>query len=60
MTTAEHEAIRDDAQQRLRELRAVARSLWPDRDDAHVASELTVLIGQIRQAENALNEDADR
>jgi two-component SAPR family response regulator len=52
---AEQQAIRLDAATRLDELRAVAQSLWPDRDDPHVSSELTVVMGQIRQAEQALN-----
>ena len=56
MTAAEQQAVRADAEQRLGELRAVARSLWSDRDDPHVASELSVVMGQIRQAERALND----
>ncbi len=42
MNATQQQAIRDDAERRLEELRAVAKSLWVDRDDAHVASELTV------------------
>jgi hypothetical protein len=50
----EQQAIKRDAGARLLELRKLARALYPDRDDAEVMSELTVVIGQIRQAEREL------
>jgi hypothetical protein len=50
----EQEAIRADAEQRLAELRAVARALWPSRDDPEVLSELVNVMNQIRAAECAL------
>lgn len=53
-TEPELEAIRLDAQQRLVELRRVAAALWGDRDDPAVLSELTAILGAIRQAEAAL------
>ena len=55
MTTAQQQAIRDDAERQLIELRAVARVLWPDRDDPLVQSELTVIESQIAAAEAVLN-----
>jgi len=45
-----------DAEQRLAELRAVARTLWPDRDDPVVMSELVAVIDQIRCAEDAIKQ----
>lgn len=54
MSTAETDAVRTDAEQRLGELRAAARDLWPHREDAAVMSELVVVMGQIRGAEQAL------
>lgn len=54
MTDAERQAQREDARRRLAELRAVARALWPDREDAEVMSELTAVVGQIRAAEAVL------
>lgn len=36
---------------RVRELRAAIRSLWPDRDDATVMSELVALMAQLRRVE---------
>lgn len=50
----EQDAIRVDAEQRIAELRNVARELWRDRDDPAVMSELVGVIGQLRQAEQAL------
>ena len=58
-TGEEREAACDDARRRLAELRAVARALWPDRDDPDVLSELTAIVGAIRQAERQLKA-ADR
>ncbi len=54
MTPAEQQAIRTDAEKRLKELRARAARLIPDSDDSFVLSELHSVIGQIRQAEEAL------
>lgn len=54
--TKEHTAIQTDAEQRITELRAVARELWPDRDDAHVMSELLSVISRLRQAESELKQ----
>ena len=57
----EQTAIVSDAETRVAELRAVARRLWPDRDDGMVLSELTVVLGQLRAAEAELgrvNRDA--
>lgn len=54
-TTTEQAGIKADAQRRLTELRAVARRLWPDRDDAAVLSELVTVMDQIRSAEQALS-----
>jgi signal transduction histidine kinase len=47
-------AIQADAEQRVAELRAVARRLFPDRDDGRVLSELHSVLGQLRQAESEL------
>ena len=52
--TAERDAIRADATRRLPELRNAARRLQRDQDDAQVLSELTVVRGQVRQAEAIL------
>jgi hypothetical protein len=52
--SAEVEAIRADAERRLRELRALREVLVPDRDDAYVLSELVTIDSQIRAAERAL------
>lgn len=52
---SEQMAFRAEARQRLAELKRVRAVLWPDRDDcAEVLSELVVIQGQIRQAEQAL------
>ncbi len=48
---AEALAVERDLLQHADELRAVAKRLWPDRDDAHVRSELVVVLEQLRQAE---------
>lgn len=53
-TAAELEAIRADPARRLTELRRVRALLWPDRDDAEVLSELTVIQSQILAAEREL------
>lgn len=53
-TPTEQEAIRVDAEQRLDGLRQAAVRLWPHREDAVVCSELTVILGQIRAAEQEL------
>lgn len=52
MTTTQTE--RPDAEVRLRELRAAIAALWPDRDDAGVISELTVLVAELRRAEQGV------
>jgi hypothetical protein len=57
MTPAEVAAVREDASRRLEELRAVAKSLWCDRDDPAVMSELVVVMGEIRGAERELRAD---
>jgi len=54
--TAEQAAIVADAEQRLEELRRVARDLWPNRDDAFVMSELVSVMSAIRQAERAIKQ----
>ena len=54
MTSAEAAAVRADAERRLVELRRVARALWRDRDDPVVLSELTSILGAMRQAEQVL------
>jgi hypothetical protein len=59
-TPTEASAIQVDAELRVRELRAVAGRLWPDRDDPHVMSEYAVVEGQIRQAEQALADEPVR
>lgn len=51
MTGEERLAALEDARRRLGELRAVARDLWPHRDDPDVLSELTSVVGALRQAE---------
>ena len=51
---SERDALVRDARQRLAELRQVAETLWPDRDDPQVLSELTAIISQIRAAEAAI------
>jgi hypothetical protein len=47
-------AILADAKARLKELRAVAETLRPDRDDPQVLSELVTIESAIRAAEAAL------
>jgi hypothetical protein len=54
MTSAEVQAIRRDARDRLNELVAVRDLLAPDRDDPLVMSELTVIESQIKAAKEAL------
>jgi hypothetical protein len=54
MTSAEVQAIRRDARDRLNELVAVRDLLMPDRDDPVVLSELTVIESQIKAAKEAL------
>jgi len=54
--TAEQAAIVADAEQRLEELRRVARDLWPNRDDVFVMSELVSVMSAIRQAERAIKQ----
>lgn len=54
-TSSEQQAIRDDAERRLAELRAVERELLPDQEDAMVNSELVVIRSEIAAAEAALN-----
>jgi hypothetical protein len=56
----EIEAIARDAEHRLPRLRALARTLWPHRDDAEVMSELVVVMGQIRSARQALTRGGER
>jgi uncharacterized protein (DUF1697 family) len=56
----ERQAEREDVTRQLEELRAVARALWSDRDDAAVMSELSSVMAQIRSAEAVLrNTTAD-
>ena len=50
----EKAAIITDAQIRLKELKAVAETLRPDRDDPLVLSELTTIESQISACEKAL------
>lgn len=50
----EANAARQDAQQRVTELRQVAARLWADRDDGQVLSELLSVIDQLRAAEAEL------
>jgi hypothetical protein len=52
---AAHSATTPTAE-RLAELRAVARALWPDRDDPAVLSELVGIVAAIRQAEQTIGE----
>lgn len=52
----EQTAIRTDAEQRVTELRRVARQLWRDRDDAQVLSELLSVLSRLRAAEEALKQ----
>jgi hypothetical protein len=60
MPSTELQATRADASLRLEELRAVRSVLLPDRDDAEVLSELTMIESQIIAAEVALRaEGAD-
>jgi DNA-binding SARP family transcriptional activator len=47
-------AIRTEALRRVEELHAVARVLWPDRDDPGVLSELHVVLSELRHAEKEL------
>jgi len=47
-------AIVADGRARCGEYRRVLRSLWPDRDDAAVMSEIVWVLGQLRQAEMAV------
>lgn len=54
VSPAEHQAVTTDARTRLAELRAVARALWPDRDDGYVLSELVTILSEIRGAERVL------
>jgi hypothetical protein len=63
LSRLEREAIRDDAKLRATELLRVAATLWVDRDDATVMSELVVVLGQLRLAQEtikALDERADQ
>jgi hypothetical protein len=46
--------IRQDAEARLRELKAVRAALWASRDDPEVLSELVVIQSQVLAAEDAL------
>ena len=54
MTTEQAAAIQTDAQERVNELKAVAKRLFPDRDDPQVLSELLSVMSQLRQAEGEL------
>lgn len=56
-TLDEQTAICIDAEQRLRELRALAAVLRRDCDDGEVLSELTSVESQIASAEAALGPD---
>ena len=56
MASTEITATQQDAEQRITELKAVARRLWPDRDDAQVMSELVSVVSQIRAAEEELTD----
>lgn len=55
MSPAETAAIATDAGRHVEELRAAARRLWPDRDDAAVMSELVSVLGELRVAEDAID-----
>ena len=46
----ESEAIQQDAQRQVTELRNVARALWRDRDDPMVLSELLAVLASLRAA----------
>ena len=54
MTSAEVQAIRREARDRLNELVAVREVLLPDRDDALVLSELTTVETQINACKQVL------
>jgi hypothetical protein len=54
MTSAEVQAVRRDARDRLNELVAVREVLLPDRDDALVLSELTTIETQINACKQVL------
>jgi len=54
MTSAEVQAIRREARDRLNELVAVREVLLPDRDDALVLSELTTIETQINACKQVL------
>lgn len=54
MSDRDRTALRADAEQRVTELRAVARRLWPDRDDSVVNSELVAVLSELRQAQHEL------
>jgi hypothetical protein len=54
MSDRDRTALRADAERRVSELRAVARRLWPDRDDSVVNSELVSVLSELRQAEREL------
>lgn len=55
-SSVEHAAIAIDAQRRVDELKAVARRLYPSRDDGMVLSELLSVLAQLRQAETELGQ----
>lgn len=40
--------------ERAQELRAVIRTLWPDRDDATVMSELVARVAELRRIEKGV------
>lgn len=50
----ERAAIHSDAQRHANELRAVAKALWPDREDPAVRAELTTVLSELKQAEQVL------
>jgi len=54
MSDRDRTALRADAEQRVTELKAVVRRLWPHRDDSMVLSELLSVLSQLRQAEAEL------
>lgn len=52
--SAEHTALQTDAENRVAELKAVARRLYLSRDDSMVLSELLGVLAELRQAEAEL------
>ena len=49
-------AIVADADKQIRKLKAEVADLWPKRQDLYIRFEIDYLLGEIRQAEQAIKE----